>query len=207
MANVWIHNGFLQVEGEKMAKRLGNFVTIHELLATDKFGGRSWPGEVLRLAMLRTHYRQPIDWTVRALEEAERALDRWYKMLAEVGPLPDGRPSEFFLDPLLDDLNTPAALSELHSLFSSSQGGLMELGLSPLGWDFHNPEAAAIAVASARVLGLLQSDATDWERRKRSGLAIAEAEIQNAFSPAPPPAPPKTSPSPTASATNSQRWA
>ena len=96
MANVWLHNGFLQVEGEKMAKSAGNFVTIRELLATEKFGGRSWLGEVLRLAMLRTHYRQPIDWTVRALEEAERTLDRWYKMLADVGPLPDGRPSESF---------------------------------------------------------------------------------------------------------------
>ncbi|MFL5146110.1 MAG: cysteine--tRNA ligase, partial [Microvirga sp.] len=61
MANYWMHNGFLQVEGEKMSKSLGNFVTIYELLATDTFGGRSWPGEVLRLAMLRTHYRQPID--------------------------------------------------------------------------------------------------------------------------------------------------
>ena len=70
MANVWMHNGFLQVEGEKMSKSLGNFVTIHELLATDSFGGRAWHGEVLRLAMLRTHYRQPIDWTVKALEEA-----------------------------------------------------------------------------------------------------------------------------------------
>ena len=65
MANVWMHNGFLQVEGEKMSKSLGNFFTIHELLRTDAFGGRSWPGEVLRFAMLRTHYRQPIDWTVR----------------------------------------------------------------------------------------------------------------------------------------------
>src|SRR5215207_4139068 len=77
MANVWLHNGFLQVEGEKMSKSAGNFVTIHELLATDKFGGRSWPGEVLRLAMLRTHYRQPIDWTVRALEEADNRIRRW----------------------------------------------------------------------------------------------------------------------------------
>ena len=72
MANVWMHNGFLQVEGEKMSKSLGNFVTINELLATDVFGGRSWSGEVLRLAMLKTHYRQPIDWTVRALEEARK---------------------------------------------------------------------------------------------------------------------------------------
>ncbi len=68
MANVWMHNGFLQVEGEKMSKSLGNFVTIHELLHTEKFGGRKWPGEVLRLAMLRTHYRQPIDWTVQRLD-------------------------------------------------------------------------------------------------------------------------------------------
>ena len=71
MANVWMHNGFLQVEGEKMAKSLGNFVTIRDLLDTSVFGGRKWPGEVLRLATLRTHYRQPIDWTARALEEAE----------------------------------------------------------------------------------------------------------------------------------------
>ena len=70
MANVWMHNGFLQVEGEKMSKSLGNFVTIRELLRSDGFGGRAWPGEVLRLAMLRTHYRQPIDWTVQALEES-----------------------------------------------------------------------------------------------------------------------------------------
>ena len=79
MANVWMHNGFLQVEGEKMAKSAGNFVTIHELLRTTKFGGRTWSGEALRLAMLRTHYRQPIDWTVKALEEAEATLDRWYR--------------------------------------------------------------------------------------------------------------------------------
>jgi cysteinyl-tRNA synthetase len=174
MANVWLHNGFLQVEGEKMAKSAGNFVTIRELLATDKFGGRSWPGEALRLAMLRTHYRQPIDWTVRALEEAERTLDRWYKMLAEVGPLPAGRPSEFFLDPLLDDLNTPAALGELHGLFSGSQ----EAGGGSLAWNFYKPDHAAIALASARTLGLLNADPAEWEARKRSGLAIGEADIQ-----------------------------
>ncbi len=78
MANCWMHNGFLQVEGEKMSKSLGNFVTIHELLHTEKFGGRKWPGEVLRLAMLRTHYRQPIDWTVKALEEARNTLSSCY---------------------------------------------------------------------------------------------------------------------------------
>ena len=73
MANIWMHNGFLQVEGRKMAKSEGNFVTINELLDTEKFGGRKWPGEVLRLAMLMTHYREPIDFQVRKLEEAEQA--------------------------------------------------------------------------------------------------------------------------------------
>src|SRR5690242_4465785 len=71
MANFWMHNGFLQVEGEKMSKSLGNFFTIHDLL-------KDWPGEVLRLNMLRTHYRQPLDWTVKGLEESSTILDSWY---------------------------------------------------------------------------------------------------------------------------------
>ncbi len=79
MANIWLHNGFLQVEGEKMSKSLGNFVTLREVLA-------DWPGEVVRLAMLRTHYRQPIDWTLRGLEEASRTLDRWYDAVGDVAP-------------------------------------------------------------------------------------------------------------------------
>ena len=77
MANYWLHNGFLQVEGRKMSKSEGNFVTIHELLHTEKFGGRKWPGEVLRLAMLMTHYREPIDFSVRRLEEAENESAKW----------------------------------------------------------------------------------------------------------------------------------
>ena len=76
MARTWMHNGFLQVEGRKMSKSEGNFVTIHELLHSDKFGGRKWPGEVLRLAMLMTHYREPIDFSVKRLEEADAVLAR-----------------------------------------------------------------------------------------------------------------------------------
>src|SRR5674476_1409999 len=76
MANYWMHNGFLQVEGEKMSKSLGNFFTIHDLLA-------DWPGEVLRLNMLRTHYRQPIDWTVKGLEESWKTLDDWYWVVGD----------------------------------------------------------------------------------------------------------------------------
>ncbi|GJE03304.1 cysteine--tRNA ligase [Methylobacterium isbiliense] len=107
MAHVWLHNGFLQVEGEKMSKSLGNFVTLREVLA-------DWPGEVVRLAMLRTHYRQPIDWTLRGLEEAGRTLERWYAAVGDAAPAAD-LPGPV-REALLDDLNTPAALSELHRL-------------------------------------------------------------------------------------------
>lgn len=81
MANVWMHNGFLQVEGQKMSKSLGNFVTVNELLETEKLGGRKWPGEVLRLAMLMTHYREPIDFSVNRLEEAEAAVEKYRKAI------------------------------------------------------------------------------------------------------------------------------
>ena len=110
MANVWMHNGFLQVEGEKMSKSLGNFVTIHELLNTEKFGGRKWPGEVLRLAMLKTHYRQPIDWTVRDLNESEERLEKWKSFAAErtSARLPKKVWAEW-TQILADDLNTPGA--------------------------------------------------------------------------------------------------
>ena len=121
MANVWMHNGFLQVEGQKMSKSLGNFVTISDLLHTTKFGGRQWPGEVLRLAMLKTHYRQPIDWTVSALEEAEESLLKWRESLTDSNwsksELQFRRPlTGRFVDALGEDLNTPLATAELHKM-------------------------------------------------------------------------------------------
>src|SRR5690606_4019679 len=85
MANFWMHNGFLQVEGQKMSKSLGNFVTIHDLLETKRFGGRKWPGEVLRLAMLMTHYREPIDFSLARLEEAERLINNWRREIVKKG--------------------------------------------------------------------------------------------------------------------------
>ncbi len=149
MANYWMHNGFLQVEGEKMSKSAGNFVTIHELLHTEKFGGRKWPGEVLRLAMLRTHYRQPIDWTVKALEEAELSLKKWSMEFGALGSEGDGFGSGFgapdgsgygggfagintVLDALLDDLNTPFALTVLHAIESHRE---LDAALKLLGID------------------------------------------------------------------------
>jgi cysteinyl-tRNA synthetase len=122
MAQVWMHNGFLQVEGEKMSKSLGNFVTIRELLATDVFGDTAWHGYVLRLAMLMTHYRQPIDWTVDRLVDARRTLKEWIDVAAEAGKV-DQAPPTRLLAPLLDDLNTPAMISVLHGLYRDARGG------------------------------------------------------------------------------------
>ena len=107
MADVWLHNGFLQVEGEKMSKSLGNFITIRDVL-------KDWPGDVARLAMLKTHYRQPIDWTLRGLEDAARMTERWYGLVGDAATAPTI--PETVLEPLLDDLNTAAALAELHRL-------------------------------------------------------------------------------------------
>ncbi len=149
MANVWMHNGFLQVEGEKMSKSLGNFVTINDLLRSDAFGGRQWSGEALRLAMLRTHYRQPIDWTVKALEEAENALDRWYDAIGDVEP---GAVAPSVEEALCDDLNTPAALAELHRLDAAA------------------PETIK---ASANLVGLLTQKRGE---RQAAGLAAAAVD-------------------------------
>ncbi len=201
MANIWMHNGFLQVEGEKMSKSLGNFVTIHELLRTTKFGGRKWSGEALRLAMLRTHYRQPIDWTVKALEEAEATLDRWYDAVDDVEPSAEIAPG--VLDALSDDLNTPAALSELHRLERSDAAALgqhrqREEAEGRRGDPAEPPQPfipglllsarndgdgsaksqraqATLLKASANLLGLLQQTRSD-----RQAIVLSEAKIDAA---------------------------
>ena len=103
MARYWLHNGFLQVEGQKMSKSLGNFFTIRELLDTGVLGGRTWPGEVLRLAMLMTHYREPIDFTAKRLEEAEDKLRGWQRTASAAKGTGVVDPS--VVEALSDDLN------------------------------------------------------------------------------------------------------
>ncbi len=135
MANVWMHNGFVQVEGRKMSKSDGNFVTIYDLLHTESFGGRKWPGDVLRLAMLMTHYREPIDFSVKRLEEAERLLAKW--PAADAG---DAKVDQSVLDALADDLNTVAAVQALHALAQAANA---------------DPEKLPVFAASAALLGVL----------------------------------------------------
>src|SRR5690606_15529334 len=146
MANVWLHNGFLQVEGEKMSKSLGNFVTIRDLLA-------DWPGEVVRFNLLRTHYRQPMDWTVRGLEESEAILRGFFAeagaSAAEAQIAPSVRAA------LLDDLNTPKALAELHVLHNDGDAETLVATLAALGFAGNLADPRAATVDHARVDGLI----------------------------------------------------
>jgi cysteinyl-tRNA synthetase len=122
MANYWMHNGFLQVEGDKMSKSLGNFVTIREALQQSR-GDPRW-GEVLRLNMLKTHYRQPIDWTKDGLAESAVMYGNLRRAVINADRN-KARPSQALLLALSDDLNTPAAFAELHRLghIATTQSG------------------------------------------------------------------------------------
>jgi cysteinyl-tRNA synthetase len=158
MANYWMHNGFLQVEGEKMAKSTGNFVTIRELLV-------DWPGEVLRLNMLKAHYRSPFDWTLKGLEESAKTLDDWYGAVAEVR---DGRPSDAVVETLSDDLNTPQMIASLHGLRNSVASG--------------NERDRAVFAASLRLLGFLSESAADWNSRKQRASGVDAKQIDHLIS-------------------------
>jgi cysteinyl-tRNA synthetase len=130
LARVWMHNGFLQVEGEKMSKSLGNFVTIREL--RENWKDRSWPGETLHLNMLRTHYRQPIDWTFENLDATQKILRDWYEQFAVDKTAPTDIPNSV-VDALRDDLNTPQMITELHALKRSGNYGALLASLNFLG--------------------------------------------------------------------------
>jgi len=155
MARFWLHNGFLQVEGEKMSKSLGNFVTIRELLA-------DWPGEAIRFAMLQTHYRQPVNWTEAGLREAKRTLDHWQSLTAEVAP---GMFCADMVAALTDDLNTPKAFAALYELRGEAAKGAKA--------------AAASLKASAQLMGLLQASAAEWAAWRPASLVVDDARIED----------------------------
>ncbi len=157
MANVWMHNGYLQVEGKKMSKSDGNFITVHDLLHTEKVGGRKWPGEVVRLAILMTHYREPLDFTVRRLEEAEKSLVNWQRMaaLSPVGLQYEAS----FLTSILDDLNIVAGATVLHDLRNKAAHSM-------------EPAAAARLTSCLKLLGFSVSG-----DRNEALEALAEREL------------------------------
>lgn len=157
MANFWMHNGFLQVESEKMSKSLGNFFTIRDLLA-------DWPGEVLRLTMLKTHYRSPLDWTLKSAEESARMLDDWYAAAADAT---GGEPAPAAMESLADDLNTAQMLAALHALRHEANG---------------NEKARADFAATLRMLGFLSQSAAEWRGRKQAASGIDAARVESLIS-------------------------
>ena len=159
MANVWMHNGFLQVDGAKMAKSDGNFITVSELL-------EEWPGEVIRMAMLSTQYRQPINWTRKRLEECRRCLQGWYQVIADVED-DHGAPDDAFLAALADDLNTPQAIARLHELRRGAVAG-------------SRSDQAALK-ASANLMGLLSDPDAAWLQASAMPEGVDEAMIHKAI--------------------------
>jgi len=153
MANYWMHNEFVQIEDTKMSKSLGNFVTIRELLA-------DWPGEVLRLNMLKAHYRSPMDWTLKGLEESAKTLDDWYWVAADIK---GGRPSDAVIAALSDDLNTPQMVASLHGLRNSAASG--------------NDGDRDQFAASLRLLGFLSESAAEWKDRKQQASGVDAKQV------------------------------
>ncbi len=160
MANVWMHNGFLQVEGEKMSKSLGNFITIHQLLDAKNFGSSQWHGRVVRLAMLSTHYRQPIDWTVDRLVQARDTLTDIANIA--LGVTAEGAPHPDVVAALEDDLNTPSAISIMHGLIKSAR---------------RNPDNAPALRATLDFMGLYGNETVDDLYPGREPIDVETAEI------------------------------
>ncbi|SHN61189.1 cysteine--tRNA ligase [Bradyrhizobium erythrophlei] len=158
MANYWMHNGFLQVEGEKMSKSLGNFFTIRELLD-------DWPGDALRLNMLKTHYRSPIDWTLKSLEESKKVVDSWYDI---VDGQAAGEPDEGILSLLGDDLNTSGAITRLHAIAAGRMATSEQAQL----------DIQQTLKASANVLGLLGKTKAEYLRGDPRAVVVDDNVVR-----------------------------
>ncbi len=166
MANVWLHSGFLTIAGDKMSKSLGNFYTVRELL--DEF-----PGEALRLAILSAHYRQPLDFTKEKVAQARQTLDRWYGVLRAAGDVPTGDIPAEFMSALMDDLNTPLAISVLHELANAYHKA---------GDDAGRLAAASALKAATNLLGFLTQAPETWFKWQPAGASgLDDAAIEQAI--------------------------
>lgn len=157
-AKVWVHNGFVTVEGEKMSKSLGNVQLVHDLI-------EHYPGEALRLTLLSAHYRQPLDWSKDKIEQSIKTLDKFYNRLSEMNDIkadPNADIPEGVLDALCDDLNTPKAMAEMNVLLRRENSATLKAQLLKAG----------------TLLGILQN-ADEWHSQSQTDLSDAEiAEIE-----------------------------
>ena len=149
-ANYWMHNGFVTFDKEKMSKSIGNIVTINKL-------GETINGQVVRLALLSAHYKQPLDWNEKLIKDSQNTLDKWYNQF-ENNDLDEV--NEDLLLPLLEDLNTPEYISKLHTLYEESSKG--------------NKLSKSKFLAACKLIGLLEEDKASWENFKKSKVKIDE---------------------------------
>lgn len=131
MANVFMHNGTLKINGHKMSKSENNFITVHDLLNTNKFGGRSWNSNTIRMAMIKTHYRKPIDWTLESLINSEKLIELWKNSVQNINDL---IPSFEVINTLFDDLNSGTLFKELHILYKNKKFNELKWSLNLLGF-------------------------------------------------------------------------
>ncbi|MCE3233253.1 MAG: cysteine--tRNA ligase, partial [Rickettsiaceae bacterium] len=126
-ARYWVHNGFLSVEGEKMSKSLGNFITVHDLLE------KGVQGEVIRYALLATQYSKPLDWNEKSLRDAENAMKKFHSIVSSGKSTQGAEIPHEFIESLKDDLNTPKAVSILHKLASDNDASTLKVCANALG--------------------------------------------------------------------------
>ncbi len=159
-ANYWVHNGFVTVEGSKMAKSDGNFVTVNELK-------EKYQGEVIRLTMILTHYRQPLNWTNDNLQESKKTLDKWYQYFSEFDFKPDlsVKIGENVMNALNDDMNTPQAIAELHKLFKNCKS--------------NDRDSLNQFLISAQFLGLMNDEPSQWLSWGKENIIVDQNKIES----------------------------
>ena len=153
-ANYWVHNGFITVSNEKMAKSQGNILRISDF-------NNNVSGQVLRLALMTTHYKQPLDWNEKLIDQCQNTINKWYESYVELKKpvlIPDD-----YLNPLYDDLNTPGYIANLHKLFEKSQKG-----------DLNDKE---IFTSACSFIGLLTDTKKEWMEFKKRKSVLSEKEI------------------------------
>jgi len=156
-ANYWIHNAFITMSNEKMAKSQGNTLKIKDFK-------KKISGQIIRLALMSAHYRQPLDWNDKLLNDCENMLDKWYKVYSS--NIKSIKVSDEILKPLYEDLNTPGYIANLHRLYEKANKG----------------ENIDLFVSACKFIGLMNETSEQWNEFKKNRVSITESEIENLLS-------------------------